>query len=215
MLYAFGSMTQEKINKLNDVEKIDIEKLKEYSTLREEWYNKFYLNEEIKTKISNSLKEYYKNNPEAKYSLSERMKGRPKTEKMLKAQKEQSKAVVKYSLSGAFLEKYDSINEAARKNGVKSTRISRCCRGLEKTASGNIYRFYDENIGIDNLTLTYEKEVAQIKLNSDEVICIFRNINRASVETGIPRANILKVIKGERKQAGNFKWKYTKDLLED
>lgn len=48
--------------------------------------------------------------------------------------KDCSKAVNQYSITGEFIKKYESASEAERETGVRKTNISRCCRGLVKTA---------------------------------------------------------------------------------
>lgn len=52
------------------------------------------------------------------------------------------RAVLKFDLNGNFIEKYHSMSEAARQNGVKSTSsIMECCRGKITQTKGFIYRY--------------------------------------------------------------------------
>lgn len=52
------------------------------------------------------------------------------------------RAVVKLDLQGNFLEEYDSIAEAVRKNKkVNSTNIWRCCTERRKTAGGYMWKY--------------------------------------------------------------------------
>ena len=55
----------------------------------------------------------------------------------------QSKAVVKMNLNGLELEKYYSINQASRENGVHYQSISKVCNGKRKTAGGFKWRYVD------------------------------------------------------------------------
>lgn len=51
------------------------------------------------------------------------------------------KSVVKMTMDGKIVETYESIHEASRQNNIEHTHISRCCRGIEKQASGYKWQF--------------------------------------------------------------------------
>lgn len=58
------------------------------------------------------------------------------------------KAVVKYSLSGEFISKYESIKSAAREIGQKkciTENIRQCCHGDRKSAYGYKWKFVTES----------------------------------------------------------------------
>ena len=46
------------------------------------------------------------------------------------------KSVVKLSMSGEFLMLYDTVNSAAKDNGVNPSCISACCRGDQQSSAG-------------------------------------------------------------------------------
>lgn len=48
--------------------------------------------------------------------------------------------ISQYSLSGEFIQKFHSINEAARKTGSRSYLISACRLGKKKTTNGFIWK---------------------------------------------------------------------------
>lgn len=52
------------------------------------------------------------------------------------------------------------------------------------------------------------KDVAQIDMNTNEVIAIFPSQCEASRQTKIPQGNIGKVLRKERKMAGGYYWRY-------
>ena len=52
------------------------------------------------------------------------------------------------------------------------------------------------------------KDVAQIDINTNEVIAIFPSQCEASRQTKIPQGNIGKVLRKERKMAGGYYWRY-------
>lgn len=51
------------------------------------------------------------------------------------------KTVGKYDVDGVIIEIYPSVQIAAKKNNTHSLNISKCCRGLQKSCHGFIYKF--------------------------------------------------------------------------
>ena len=58
------------------------------------------------------------------------------------------KQVYKIDLNGNIIEKYDSISEASKINGLKAACICNCCKHKQKTAGGYIWKYADE---VDNI----------------------------------------------------------------
>lgn len=56
-----------------------------------------------------------------------------------------SKPVMRYSTKNEFIEKYDSVTTASRVTGVNLGHIAACCRGLQKSAGGYIWKYANEN----------------------------------------------------------------------
>ena len=52
-----------------------------------------------------------------------------------------SKIVEKYDLEGNFLERFNSLREAAESIGKDFKNISTCCRGITKSAYGFIWKY--------------------------------------------------------------------------
>lgn len=55
-----------------------------------------------------------------------------------------SKQVVQYSLSGEFINTFQSLREASSKTNVSYCTISSCCKGNKKTAGGYIWKYYED-----------------------------------------------------------------------
>lgn len=55
-----------------------------------------------------------------------------------------SKRVMQYTLNGDYVSEYPSAREAARKNGICSSSISKVCRNVQKTCGGYIWRYANE-----------------------------------------------------------------------
>ena len=56
-----------------------------------------------------------------------------------------------------------------------------------------------------------EREVAQIDVNTNEVVNIFKSAKEAGRETGFDQGGISKVCRGKCKTYKGFRWEYTKD----
>lgn len=54
-----------------------------------------------------------------------------------------SKPIVQYTKEGQFVAEYHSMLEAERQNGVNQGNISRCCRGIYKSAGGYKWKYAD------------------------------------------------------------------------
>lgn len=52
-----------------------------------------------------------------------------------------SKPVVQYTNDGIFIKKWDCINDVFRALKIRDICISRCCRGLQKTAGGFKWKY--------------------------------------------------------------------------
>ena len=52
-----------------------------------------------------------------------------------------SKAVIQYDLNGSFLQEYASMTDAAKAIGKEQSTISKCCRGIRKSAYGFLWKY--------------------------------------------------------------------------
>lgn len=55
----------------------------------------------------------------------------------------QKKKVGQYTLNGALIQTFSSIEDAAKHIGVCRQMIGMCCNGVRKTSKGFIWRFYE------------------------------------------------------------------------
>ena len=115
------------------------------------------LSNKQKGKISKSLKEYYKNNPEARKNISEKAKKRiPPTKGKHLSEETKNKISIshlksekknKYKKSIICIEtniKYNSIKEAGRILQIDSRGIQKVCKGERQTAGKLHWKFAKE-----------------------------------------------------------------------
>ena len=88
-----------------------------------------HLTEEHKSKLSEAMKG--ENNPFYGKHLTEEHKS-----KLSKAHDKRKIPVSQYTIEGVFIASYESIHEAQRLTNIDKNTISRCCRGIQKTAGG-------------------------------------------------------------------------------
>lgn len=136
--------------------------------------------------------------------------------------------VVQYDLDGNFLTIYDSISEAERCLGVKSSGIIKVCKGEAYEACNYQWKYLNEeenyklNIGkslrhekcqegaykcLQNRVITVQK-VAKCDKKTHKIIKEYDSVKEASVENNIHFSNIYRTCKGERKSAGGYYWIY-------
>ncbi len=108
--------------------------------------NKYYVYKGEKLTISQLSKKYNLNY----FALGDRLRKGIDIEKAIetdfltKNNKITSKEVFQYDLQGNFIKKYPSTAEIERTLGIQSISISKCCRGLQKTAGGYKWKYADE-----------------------------------------------------------------------
>ena len=93
-----------------------------------------HLTEEQKRKMSKAKKG--ENNPMYGKHLTDEHK-----RKISKAHDNVKIAVSQYTIEGVFIASYESIHEAQRLTNIDKKTISRCCRGIQKTAGGFKWAF--------------------------------------------------------------------------
>lgn len=119
------------------------------------------------------------------------------------------KIYCKYDISGKFIKKYKSITEAAKDNNTQKSIINQAAKnyGLSKGFQWRYYSSnYKKNIGLCTKMLK-NIEIHQYSLDG-VFLKKWESLVKASKVLKINSVNINKVLKQERKTAGNFQWKY-------
>ena len=117
------------------------------------------------------------------------------------------KTVYKYSVErGRLLDSYDCLESAANAVNATKKQISRACLSVNKVFGDYIWSY--ELIEPFSLDLDKRfKEVLQLDFENN-LIDVFCSVSVASKVTGFNRSSIAKVCRGERNQAGGYRWIY-------
>ena len=117
--------------------------------------------------------------------------------------------IYQYSLNGELIREYDNPRTAEKITGWSSANLIDCANGTYNTSHGYIWSFIKKE-KIDPRIDKTKKEKRVNQLTADgNYITTFKSLAEASRFIGHKScANILKVIKGERNQAGGYKWEY-------
>ena len=92
-----------------------------------------HLTEEHKSKLSEAMKGKYCGEKHPMWGKHRDDETRIKISKALDKRKI---PVSQYTIEGVFIASYESINEAQRLTNIYRATISRCCKGIQKTAGG-------------------------------------------------------------------------------
>ena len=120
-----------------------------------------------------------------------------------------AKEVYQYSKIGKFLEKYNTITDAAKANNIKSkSHISGCCKGKRRTAGGFIWKY--EYLG-ENIVINYKKYQRFV---FDKLVAYneFQKYEFESMKDAYKflrcdnKGHINKVIKGDLKSYKGYRW---------
>lgn len=123
--------------------------------------------------------------------------------------------VVQYSRSGEFIEKYNSIIEAADKNGLFYSAISACCRNIAKTAGDCIWRYEGEPLTKEyiewcNSNAQDERKmpIKQYTMNG-EFVKEYESAEYAYRVYGFNASSIRQCCKYSRRSSDGFIWQYS------
>lgn len=64
--------------------------------------------------------------------------------KILINREDLSKTVFQFDKQGNFIKEYPSLAEAQRETGIDRSSIAKCCKGIQKTAKGFLWKFKSE-----------------------------------------------------------------------
>lgn len=120
-------------------------------------------------------------------------------------------SVLQYSASYEFIERFDGIKSAGRLTGVNPTSIVRCCKELQETAGGFIWKYEFPEL-VQNTGYQKFNPVDQYSM-SGEFIETYTHPTDAMKKTGINFTTIINCCKGEQRKSGGFIWRYHGDEL--
>ena len=124
--------------------------------------------------------------------------------------KTKGNAVAQYTLSGDFVQSFESSKEASRKISKSSHHnIFKCCKERKGLSGGYQWRFLDDEPPGEykGKVSGYSRQVAQYDLDGN-LICIFNSISEAGRATSTNQSSISHCCLGRFKSANNFKWSY-------
>lgn len=125
------------------------------------------------------------------------------------------KSVVKLTLSGEYIGEYQSISEACKLNGgLKTSSISRCCKGERKTYKNYIWVYKDDyckDIDYSVDISKYNKDsIVQLSLDGD-FIAEYEKASDALKVLNTKTNHIGECCRGTRPTFKGYRWQYSKD----
>jgi hypothetical protein len=130
--------------------------------------------------------------------------------------------ILQFDLKGKFLQRYESVKEAARAVGRGTSTLTYGLQGNNRTVGGYQWRYADDPAFKNGITRLEEvkpttplnaKTVVQYDPNGN-IIRKYNSVNEASRETGIRTERIRQCAKGKIKETNGFTWKYENQARE-
>ncbi|WP_257206503.1 NUMOD1 domain-containing DNA-binding protein [Bacillus wiedmannii] len=118
------------------------------------------------------------------------------------------KKVKKYSLSGDFIEEYESIKEAAKTISLTEEAIRKVCKGEAISAGGYAWRYWGEEDYVFREKRYRHKKVKQFTLDGS-FLKEFKSVKEAASFMKCSSSLISGACNGKLKHAKGFKWEYT------
>lgn len=182
---------------------------------------------ELKSQISETVKQFYEQHPEQKEIISKSIKqayiDKPELREKLSENSRrfreehpgaydfQKIKIDQYSYEGNFLCTYESIMDAADKTGIYMSAISNCVNGKAITAGGYRWIEHGKHFGILEYSQCgglHEKiSVAQINRDTGEIMAVYNSMGEASRSTSVNISAISQCINGKSNHAGGYIWK--------
>ncbi len=130
------------------------------------------------------------------------------------------RAVYQFTLSGLFIEKYESSMEAERQTGLNSGAISKCAFGKAYFVGDYIFVFEEDVDNImdrikkyNNRRIQRKEQVVRLTLDGN-YIDTWENAYTAEKQLGISYKNINAVCRHVRNKTGGFKWMYLSEYTQ-
>ena len=119
--------------------------------------------------------------------------------------------VVQMMDDGTIVNRFSSIQAAARAIGISASGICLCLAGKRKSAAGYIWRYDDVADGNDEYAskLNTEKMIPILQLDEDgNFLCQHPSVSAAAKSVHKSTGSICRCLKGRRKTCGGYQWKY-------
>jgi hypothetical protein len=144
------------------------------------------------------------------------------------------KPILQFTLTGEFIQRYDSVKTASKELGIKSSGIENCGRWSSKSSGGFIWKYENSITDKEVNPIVYEKSgrkkggipwnkglKSPLGCNSSMkkiyqydlkgyLIKEWECISKASNELNINRSGIENCSLGKSKSSGGFIWRYDK-----
>lgn len=128
-------------------------------------------------------------------------------EEVSKSSTDRKRAVLKFTLDGKFLERYDSVKEAKDSTGISVSAIRRACQDFKFTSGGYRWKFEDNKTCVSVADKMYKRPVRQYDIHG-HILNKFESILEASKQTGVERTSIYRCCTGKTNTGGGFMWEY-------
>ena len=126
-------------------------------------------------------------------------------------------SVKQYSMSGEFLNAYESITDACLATGAKKSSLSKCCVNKQKSCVKSIWRYADEELTEEYISWCNSSEVEnrkrpimQYSINGD-FIKMFDGVITIKRELGFDMSAIIRTCRGDQKTSYGYIWRYVDD----
>ena len=121
-----------------------------------------------------------------------------------------SKPIIQYSKTGVKIRVYSSIKSAVEINGWNDdSGISACCMRRRNSAYGFLWRFYNDQLDLDDLKdIKFSGKRCVLKIKDGVIIEKYDSIADAAIKNNMKHQSIQRVCAGKRKSSGGFVWMY-------
>lgn len=133
---------------------------------------------------------------------------------------DQRKKVIQYSLDGKKIQEFISIAEAARQTNSNQAKITLCCQFKRQTHNSYQWRYKEdecETIQKVNIPSTTAKQVAQIDINTGEIIAIYPSMSAAARAVDGTASAIINIVnhKKQTKTHKGYGWKLVEEIVQN
>jgi group I intron endonuclease len=147
--------------------------------------------------------------------------------KMSETKRNQSLRVAEYDNdTKEIINIWRSIVDCAEQEGLGEKHLGGCCRGERHTTSNRYFCWIDDNGNLlipEYVGETYKgtaptqqqktnKKVAQIDINTNQILNIYNSIAEAGRAINADRSAITKVCKHHRNECAGYIWKYIEEI---